>query len=481
MAADTGHKVDGVAPAVVGAPALVSAPSAGDTYGRGEAIDVALTFSEPVTVNGAPRLGVLVGAETRPATYRRRHRDGDADLPLHSVVAADADADGVSIPAGEVALAGGAITDLPGNAAALAYTELAAQAGHKVNANTAPVVTGVELASVAGPDDTYAAGDTVEVRLTFDAAVTVDVTQGKPRLKLDLDDIAGSGERWAEYASGTGTTELVFAYTVVSGDTSAEGVAVLANTLELNGGTMRSAAGTGAALAHAAVAASASHRVDTAPPALSDASVEGDTLTLTFAEALLDTAGEEPVGSAFTVKVDTSEVALVDTDSVAVAGAAVTLTLAQAVSAGRAVTVSYSPPADQPIRDLAGNAAAGFTDEAVTNASPRPMLSRARVTGDTLVLSWDRALDAASKPAAGDFTVTVADADRGVSRVAVKGPRVILTLASAVSAGETVTVSYRPGVNPIRDEAGSAAAELSGQPVTHNGAPTYGGPDESHD
>ena len=139
-AADTGHKVDGVAPRVTGAPALVSAPSAGDAYGRGEHIDVALTFSEPMTVNGAPSLGVLVGSMTRSAIYRAG--SGTATLTFrYTVVAADADADGVSVPAGTVTLGtGGALTDSAGNAAALAYTALAAQAAHKVKANNAPTV-----------------------------------------------------------------------------------------------------------------------------------------------------------------------------------------------------------------------------------------------------------------------------------------------------------------------------------------------------
>ena len=150
VAADTGHKVDGVAPAVTGAPALVSAPSAGDTYGRGESVDVALTFSEPVAVNGAPRLAVRMGAETRQAVYRAGN--GTATLTFrYTLVVADADADGISIPAGTLALAGGAITDLPGNAAALAHTALAAQPGHKVKGNSAPVAhAGGDLAVVPG-------------------------------------------------------------------------------------------------------------------------------------------------------------------------------------------------------------------------------------------------------------------------------------------------------------------------------------------
>ena len=71
-----------------------------------------------------------------------------------------------------------------------------------------------------------------------------------------------------------------------------------------------------------------------------------------------------------------------------------------------------------------------------------------------------------------------------VSRVAVSGAAVTLTLAAAVTGGQTVTLDYTPGANPIRDAARNAAAALSGQAVTNNtpipnnpatGAPSIGG------
>ncbi len=141
----TGHKVDGVVPRVTVAPALVSTPSASGIYGRGEHIDVVLTFSEPMAVNGAPSLGVLVGSETRTAIYRTG--SGTVTLTFrYTVVAADADADGVSVPAGAVTLGtGGALTDGAGNEATLTYTTLAAQAAHKVKANAAPTVANAIL------------------------------------------------------------------------------------------------------------------------------------------------------------------------------------------------------------------------------------------------------------------------------------------------------------------------------------------------
>ena len=57
-------------------------------------------------------------------------------------------------------------------------------------------------------------------------------------------------------------------------------------------------------------------------------------------------------------------------DTVAVSGSVVTLTLVTAVFAGDAVAVAYEAPtgeSDARLRDLAGNAAASFSSQSVTN------------------------------------------------------------------------------------------------------------------
>ena len=105
--------------------------------------------------------------------------------------------------------------------------------------------------------------------------------------------------------------------------------------------------------------------LETVPPELSEASVDGATLTLTFNEAL--DGDSEPSTTAFTVTVSGNARAV---DSVNVTGGAVTLTLASAVSSVDTVTVSYTAPASESaerLRDSAGNAAASFTGQSVTN------------------------------------------------------------------------------------------------------------------
>ena len=98
--------------------------------------------------------------------------------------------------------------------------------------------------------------------------------------------------------------------------------------------------------------------------------MDGATLTLTYGEALDEAS--EPAADAFSVTIGGLERMV---DGVAVAGDTVTLTLASAVTAEETVTVSYAAPADTAalrIRDLAGNAAASFSDELVIDNTPRP-------------------------------------------------------------------------------------------------------------
>ena len=98
-----------------------------------------------------------------------------------------------------------------------------------------------------------------------------------------------------------------------------------------------------------------------------------------------------------------------------------------------------------------------------------PALSSASVNGATLTLTYGEALNGRSTPAADDFTVSGGDSARTVSNVAVSGRAVTLTLNPAVGHGETgITVSYRPGANPIQGAAGNDALGLSSEPVTNN-------------
>src|SRR5207247_5814540 len=96
------------------------------------------------------------------------------------------------------------------------------------------------------------------------------------------------------YLSGTGTSALVFRYIVQPGDNDADGIAAI-SPIGLNGGTIKDAAGTNAALTFTAPDTSAV-LVDTTPPtaaltyspASAAKSFSALTITATFDEPMAD-------------------------------------------------------------------------------------------------------------------------------------------------------------------------------------------------
>jgi methionine-rich copper-binding protein CopC len=130
---------------------------------------------------------------------------------------------------------------------------------------TAPTV-----ASVAVPaNGTYRIGQTLSFTVNFSEAATVT---GTPQLALTI----GSTTRQANYASGSGSTALVFSYTIVSGDLDTDGVALNStNALALNGGTIRDAVGNNATLTLNGVPSTAGILVDAVVPTVAITSSAG--------------------------------------------------------------------------------------------------------------------------------------------------------------------------------------------------------------
>ncbi|WP_434082435.1 SwmB domain-containing protein [Comamonas antarctica] len=217
---------------------------------------------------------------------------------------------------------------------------------------------------------------------------------------------------------------------------------------------------------------------DTTPPAFVSAmtSADGSTVQLSYGEVL--DAGNLPPAGAFVVTVNGTAVAVT---GVAAAGSSVVLTLATPVPTGVPVTVAYTDPGPgndlDAIQDAAGNDAASLAPTAVNNAVPDttpPAFVAAATSADgaTLVLSYDEALDAANPPAPGAFTVTVNGAPVLVGSVAVAGSTVVLTLASAVTAGAAVSVAYAdPSTGndaaALQDAAGNDVVDLPATAVNN--------------
>ena len=105
----------------------------------------------------------------------------------------------------------------------------------------------------------------------------------------------------------------------------------------------------------------------------------------------------------------------------------------------------------------------------------RPLFSGPPITsqdGTTITLTYNETLSG-SVPANTAFIVNVAGSSRGVDRVAFSGSTIILTLATPVVIGQTVTVAYNdPTVNDdpnaVQDSAGNDAVNLAATTVTNN-------------
>ena len=96
-----------------------------------------------------------------------------------------------------------------------------------------------------------------------------------------------------------------------------------------------------------------------------------------------------------------------------------------------------------------------------------PALTEAEVEGDELALLYGEVLDSSSQPATGDFAVTVDSEARSISEIAISSGEVKLTLASAVTSGQAVRLTYTPGTNPIRDRAQNPAIALTNLTVAN--------------
>ena len=397
----------GAVPSVSGV-AITSVPAGHATYAHGETIRVQLTFSEAVdvdTAGGTPRLKIKMdlGYGEKWADYAGG--SGSTELTFaYTVVDPNRSTRGVAVLQDTLDLNGGAIRSVgTGTGAHLWYGGLGHDPSHMVDwrrsAPGMPWVTGVAISSGPVHDDTYKLGDTIQVTATFSEAVDVDSTSGMPRLKIKMDP--HYGEKWATYASGSGTASLTFAYTVVAANRSTRGVAVLRNTLDLNGGTIRSATAPweNAHLRYEGLGHDRNHRVDGKIPRLLTVAAAGNKVALTYDDPLDEHS--VPPASAFTVKRtpqggDEETVGLSGTP--AIGGGAVVLTLADPVlGTDTDVKVSYTKPtaaADNKLRDKTGNEAESFTDQGAEPAdTTQPRLVRGEIDGDTITLYFSEALD----------------------------------------------------------------------------------------
>ena len=165
-------KVNGSArptPPTVSSVAITSDPGTDNTYATGDTVTVSLTFSEAVTITGAPHVVVDIGGQPRNFKYSGDGSSAAAQPFSYTVLVGDGDADGVSLQVNSLTLNGGTIqaTDDSTNAA-LAHSAMTF-ANHKVG-------TQVTLLSSLGRPD---ASDAITISATESATVTITAATDK--------------------------------------------------------------------------------------------------------------------------------------------------------------------------------------------------------------------------------------------------------------------------------------------------------------
>ena len=357
---------------VITAIELTSGAGDDGIYAVGDTIDATVTFDVPVIVSGRPQLALTVGTQTRQAVYTSGTTPSETPALVfrYTVRVGDSDSDGVTIAENSLSHTDGSTIRDARTAIADAVVAHQVTVGlpnpeHRVD-GVVPTVTRVAISTTTGP---YAADEVIELTATFSEAVRV---VGTPQIPLTV----GTATRQAVYTGGSDSSVLAFSYTVVAGDTDDDGVEVAQNALTANGGTIRDIVGNAAVLAHAAVAADTVNRVDNVAPTLMTATVESNILTLTYDELLDASSAPAPEDYTLAVRVSTFDVVR-NVTAVTVSGPTVRLVLVSfdniilGVNSDYIVRLAYAATAANPLRDLAGNRAAGFPLRDVENNTGR--------------------------------------------------------------------------------------------------------------
>ena len=230
----------------------VTSSMADGTYGVGSVIPVQVVFSEAVTVTGTPQLTLETGATDAVVNYSSG--SGTSTLTFtYTVAANESSADLDYVATGSLALNSGTIVDVAGNSATLTLASPGAAGSLGANKalvieTTAPTVTNVTSSK---SDGTYGVGEVIPVQVVFSEAVTVT---GTPQLTLET----GATDAVVNYSSGSGTSTLVFNYTVAASESSADLDYAATTSLALNSGTIKDGAGNNAVLTLASPGAAGS-------------------------------------------------------------------------------------------------------------------------------------------------------------------------------------------------------------------------------
>ena len=337
-------------------------------------------------------------------------------------------------------------------------------------------VTSVDFTSNPGTDRVYGLGDTIQVTVAFSEDVTVSYNSSKKHAaEVDLE--LGGQTRTAHYARTDGN-KVILEYTVVPGDEETFALLLPPSSLRLDvkvtetqTGTkswvrdswIRDSEGRDAVLDHIGLGSTA-HRVDAVSPEFASArvSTDGAQVAVTFNESIRSPAILRAFGVqtsllqslTLDVRVDGELAARSDA---AVSGDTVTLTMAEPVTQGQTVAVSYDnlfvETGESILEDLYGNNLLTFTGQPATNGST--LADVERPDGGLALSRTDLEIDEgqsgtytvalASQPAA-DVTVEISQRPTGRATVS---PASLTFTADNWNTPQTVTITSTEDANYV--------------------------------
>ncbi len=202
-------------PAITAGPVITSSPASSGTYGKDEAIEVSVTFSEAVTVTGGPKVRLVVGERKRWAHYSRAENNGTTLVFAYTVKAEDHDDNGVSLPRKAIRLNGGAIEDADGNAAILSAPALSDQSGHQVDgsrqASDDSQSSQQQQQSPPANSPPVFAGNSATLSVAEDAAIGANVGDPVTATDADNDTLTYSLADSDAFAIGEATGQITVA------------------------------------------------------------------------------------------------------------------------------------------------------------------------------------------------------------------------------------------------------------------------------
>ncbi|MBR7748505.1 DUF4347 domain-containing protein, partial [Undibacterium baiyunense] len=412
------YNVDTTSPSV----SNVTAPNNG-TYGNGQMLNLTVNFDEPVTVDvtgGTPSIPIILDIGGSVVASYVSGSGTNALLFQYTIANGNVDSNGITIGSA-ISLNGGSLKDTTGNSANLTLNNVGASNLVFVDA-VAPTMSSV----TTPPIGTYAIGQALNFTVNFNEAVNIT---GSPTLNLNL-DIGGTVA--VNYASGSGTNAITFSYIVTSGNADTNGVS-LANTINLNSGTIKDLAGNNAPLSLTGIGSLTNVLIDGIAPTVTSTNRVSSASTNATSVQYTVTFSESVTG------VDTSDFTLTTTGGVAG-------TIAAISGSGTTYTVTVnSITGDGTMRLDLKNSGTGIAD-AATNVIATGYTSGQVYTLDTT---------APSAPSTPDMT---AGTDTGISNTDNITASTTPTFTGTAEPNSTVKLYDTDGVTLL----GTGAADGAG-------------------